>query len=104
MKEAEIRKKALKILEQEGFVCWWPRKVKFHESDIFGVFDIIAIKKGKGYVSRLVQITTLSNISARVKKVSAWIKENRINTSHPSVFFQVWGYDKKKGQFKKVIL
>jgi len=104
MKESEIRKKAIKILEQEGYAYWWPKKVKYHETDIFGVFDIIAVKKGKDFFCDLIQITTLSNISARVKKVKAWVKKNRVNTSNSAVFFQVWGYDKKKREFKSVLL
>jgi len=33
-KESVIRKKAVEILENQGFVYWYPAKVKFKQNDI----------------------------------------------------------------------
>ena len=46
-KETIIRKKAIKILEREKWIVWWPPKVKFRQNDIFGIIDLLAIKGGK---------------------------------------------------------
>jgi len=97
MKEALIRKKALEILESEGYTCWVPRKVKYWETDIFGVFDIVATREHL----RFIQITTLSNISARRKKVRGFL--DKLNVSFSGVS-EVWGYDSKHKRFKIEVL
>ena len=97
MKEALIRAKALKILESEGYTCWVPRKVKYWETDVFGVYDILAT----GPKLRFIQITTLSHISTRRKKVRGFL--DKLNVSFSAVS-EVWGYDKKKSKFKIEIL
>jgi len=94
MKEITIRKKALEILTKKGFVCWYPPKVKYKkETDIFGIFDLINIHNKTGVL--FIQLTTLHNIRAREKKVKAFLKKNNL-----SLFCQVWGWDKKKKDFK----
>ena len=97
MKEAIIRAKALKILESEGYTCWVPRKVKYWETDIFGVFDIVAT----GSKLRFIQITTLSHISDRRKKVRGFLDKLSISFSAVS---EVWGWDKKHKRFKIEVL
>ena len=42
--EAIIRKKAVKILEDEGYIVWCPAKVKYKQNDIFGIFDSVSVK------------------------------------------------------------
>ena len=94
MKEITIRKKALEILIKKGFVCWYPPKVKYKkETDIFGIFDLINIHNKTGVL--FIQLTTLHNIRAREKKVKEFLKKNNL-----SLFCQVWGWDKKKKDFK----
>jgi len=94
MKEIAIRKKALEILTKKGFVCWYPPKVKYKkETDIFGVFDLINIHNKTGVL--LIQLTTLPNIRAREKKVKEFLKKNNL-----SLFCQIWGWNKKKKDFK----
>ena len=92
MKEAVIRKKAIEILSDGGWVCWYPAKVKYHETDIFGVYDLIC---GSGSTIRLIQLTTLSNVSARRRKIKAFTDKHKLNL--PS---EIWGYNKKKRIFK----
>lgn len=92
MKEAVIRKKVIEILEKEKYVCWFPKKAKYQETDIYGVFDVIA---GKGKLLRFIQFTTLPNISTRKKKVLKFLE-----WSHLQLTAEIWGYDKKKKEFK----
>jgi len=92
MKEALLRKKATHFLQSQGWVVWFPKKVKFWETDIFGVYDILAAKKNR---LRFIQITTLSNLSARRKKIDRFLISNRVKI--PS---EVWAYDAKKKYFK----
>jgi len=94
MKEITIRKKALEILIKKGFVCWYPPKVKWRKKgDIFGCWDLICISNKTGVL--FIQLTTLSNIRAREKKVKAFLSKNNI-----SVYSEVWGYSEKNKQFK----
>ena len=92
MKESQIRKKALETLEKNHWHCWWPKKVRYQETDVFGIYDILALK---GNVVRWIQITTASNISARRKKIEGFLKS--VKSSLPS---EVWGWDKKRKDFK----
>jgi len=95
MKEALIRKKAIKILEEEGYVVWYPPKVKWRkEVDVFGIFDLIAAHR---HIVRFIQLTTLPNLSARRKKIKRWLEKNKIKWCWEP---EVWAYDKKKKRFK----
>ena len=94
MKESQIRKKAIELLNKSNWVCWFPKKIKFQETDIFGCYDILAVKKNK---LRFIQITTLSNLSARRKKIEKFLISNEVN-----ILSEVWAYDKKKRKFKIV--
>ena len=95
-KEATIRKNAVKILEEEGWVTWCPAKVKYQETDIFGVFDCVCVKDS---TLRYIQWTSKSNIRAREKKINTFFEEN-------SVFIpcEVWGYDDVKKEFKIIYI
>ncbi len=94
MKEAQIRKRAIEILENEGWVCWYPSRSHrwAKNKDIFNAYDVIAGKKGK---ILLIQLTSLVNITTREKKVKAFLKKNDL-----SFYSEVWGYDKKNKKFK----
>ena len=92
MKEALLRKKATHLLQSQGWVVWFPKKVKFQETDIFGIWDLFCIRGSK---IRLIQLTTLSNLSARRKKIQNFLISNGVNI--PS---EIWAYDKKKRKFK----
>lgn len=93
MKEAVIKKKALEILEAKGNVCWCPTKVKWHETDIFGVFDVVCINNKTGVL--FVQWTDITNIYHRVKKVKDFLTKNNL-----SLYCEVWGLNPKDGKFK----
>ena len=92
MKEPEIRKKAIRLLELKGYVCWYPKKVKYQETDVFGVYDILAARKNK---VRYIQITTYPNISARRKKILGFLEKNNVKIKGS----EVWGYHKSKKKF-----
>ena len=92
-KEAEIRKKVIKILTEANWVCWYPPKVKFKQSDVFGIIDILALR---GREKKNIQITTLPNISTKRKKILAFLK-----TSNVELPVEIWGWNKKAKSFKK---
>ena len=91
-KEAVIRKKAIEILESQGFVCWFAPKVKFKKTDIFGIVDLMALR---GRQKKNIQITTLPNVSARRKKISAFLKKHQVEFP-----VEIWAWDQKRKTFK----
>jgi len=92
-KEAVIRKKVVEILEKEGWVVWYPPKVKFKQNDVFGIIDLLALK---GKRKKNIQLTTLSNVSARRKKILNFMKEFKVELP-----VEIWAWDGKKKRFKK---
>jgi hypothetical protein len=99
-REATIRKKARDILEKEGYITWCPPKAKYQSTDIFGIFDCVAVKKGEGeYVAsdqmRFIQWTTKSNLSARRRKILAFFDEHSL-----WIPCEIWAYDNDKKTFK----
>ena len=91
--EITIRKKAIQILEDKGWIVWFAPKVKYQQTDVFGIIDLLAIK---GKRMKKIQLTTLSNISTRRKKIQKFLKKFKIEMS-----VQIWGWDKKKKEFRK---
>ena len=94
--EAQIRKKAIEIFKRNKWIYWYPKKVKWQETDIFGVFDIILIKSNNRF--QFIQLTSLPNIRAREKKIRNWLEKNKIK-SFPA---EVWGWCKNRKEFKKI--
>jgi len=92
-KEAIIRKKAIQILKDKGWIVWFAPKVKYQQTDVFGIIDLLAIK---GKRMKKIQLTTLANISTRRRKIQKFLKEFKIEMS-----VQIWGWDKKKKKFRK---
>ncbi len=92
-KEAQIRKKVVEILEKENWIVWYPSKVKYKQNDIFGIIDLLAIK---GKKKKNIQITTVSNISARRKKIVCFIKKAKVE-----LLVEIWAWNQKKKIFKK---
>jgi len=77
MKEEKIRKKTIELLENEGWVVWYPYKTRWQKhKDIFGVYDLIA---AKGEEIKFIQLTTFKNVPARVKKIRKFLNENNLN-------------------------
>jgi len=92
-KEAQIRKKVVEILEKEGWIVWYPPKVKYKQNDIFGIIDLLAIK---GKKQKNIQITTISNVSARRKKIINFIEKSKVELP-----VEIWAWNQKKKIFKK---
>ena len=100
MKESLIRKKAIQILEKKKWIIWWPSKVKFKQSDIFGIFDMVCWEQITGHL-KFIQLTTLSNLSTRRKKIQYFLKKNKIN---PKITYnagvEIWAWNGNKKTFK----
>ena len=89
MKESLIRKKAIQILEKKKWIIWWPSKVKFKQSDIFGIFDIVSCYQGIYYFH---QVSTLDHKANKVKaivdaKMSGWVWAR---VSNGRVFYRIF--------------
>jgi hypothetical protein len=97
-KESEIRKKAVRILEKQKWLIWWPSRAIFKQNDIFGIFDLICFKKKVGNL-KFIQLTTLSNLSTRRKKIKNFLKEHRLS-KQKAADIEVWGWNKGKKEFK----
>ncbi len=91
-KEFQIRKKAIQILEEKKWIVWCPSKVRYQQNDVFGIIDVLAIK---GKHKKNIQLTTLSNISARRKKITNFIKKFKVEIS-----VEIWAWNNKKKEFK----
>lgn len=92
-KESLIRKKAIKILTDEKWVCWYPSKVKYKQSDVFGIIDLLALRKRE---KKNIQLTTLPNISAKRKKIASFLNKFKVELA-----VEIWAWDAKKKRFKK---
>ncbi len=92
-KESYTRRKLIKALENEGWVCWAPPKVKFQQSDVFGIIDILALRRNQ---RKNIQLTTVSNISARRKKITAFLVNNQVTLP-----VEIWAWHPRKKNFKK---
>ena len=93
MREAEIRKRATEELQSDGWITWFAPKVKFKQTDIFGIIDLLALK---GKNKKNIQLTTLSNISTRRKKIANFLKKNKVEMT-----VEIWAWNSKKKEFRK---
>ena len=75
MREAEIRKKAIEILRSDKWIVWYAPKVKYKQTDVFGIIDVLALK---GKQKKNIQLTTLPNVSGRRKKIKVFEKKKLI--------------------------
>jgi hypothetical protein len=80
-------------LKDKGWIVWFAPKVKYQQTDVFGIIDLLAIK---GKRMKKIQLTTLANISTRRRKIQKFLKKFKIEMS-----VQIWGWDKKKKKFRK---
>ena len=92
-KEALIRKKAIQILEEEEWVTWYPPKVRYKQTDVFGIIDVLALK---GRRKKNIQLTTLPNISTKRKKIINFLEKFKVELP-----VEIWAWDKKKRKFRK---
>lgn len=75
MTEAVIKRAVYKQLKDEGYIGWSAPKVKYQETDIFGIFDGVFLKDSD---LRFIQWTTSSNMRAREKKILKFYEENKV--------------------------
>jgi len=92
-KESLIRKKAIQILEERGWICWYPSKVRYQQTDVFGIIDILALRKKE---KKNIQLTTLPNVSAKRKKITDFLKKFKVDLA-----VEIWAWDGKKKIFRK---
>ncbi len=92
-KETVTRKKAIRELQAAGWIVWWPPKIRYKQTDVFGIIDVLALK---GRQKKNIQLTTLSNVSARRKKIMSFLKEYKVELS-----VEIWCWDKKRKRFRK---
>ena len=95
-KEALTRKKAIQELRDSGWVTWYPCKVKFKQTDVFGIIDVLALK---GKRRKNIQLTTLPNVSTKRKKITNFLKEHGIELP-----VEIWCWDKKRKKFRKEMI
>ena len=92
-KESEIRKKAIEILRRDKWIAWYAPKVKFKQTDVFGIIDLLALK---GKKRKNIQLTTLHNISTRRKKIISFLKKYKVELP-----VEIWAWSKKDKSFRK---
>ena len=92
-KEALIRKKAVEKLQSDGWITWYAPKVKFQQTDVFGIIDLLALR---GKQKKNIQLTTLPNVSAKRKKITSFLKKFKVELP-----VEIWGWNSKKKVFKK---
>jgi len=92
-KESLIRKKAIEILRRDKWIVWYAPKVKFQQTDIFGIIDLMALK---GRRQRNIQLTTFSNVSGRRKKIISFLKKYKVELP-----VEIWAWNSRKKEFKK---
>lgn len=91
-KESLIKKKAIQLLETKGWIVWYPGKIRYKQNDIFGIIDLLALK---GRQKKNIQLTTLSHISDRRKKIISFLKEFKVD-----LLVEVWAWNSVKKTFK----
>lgn len=92
-KESETRKKAIQELRENGWVTWYPSKVRFKQNDVFGIIDVLALK---GKKKKNIQLTTLPNVSAKRKKIINFLEEFKVELP-----VEIWCWDQKRKKFRK---
>ena len=95
-KEIETRKKAIQELTSRGWLTWYPAKVRFKQNDIFGIIDLLALKRRK---MRYIQLTTLPNLARQRKKILDLFKKKKVK-----LLVEIWVWLKKEKRFKTEIV
>lgn len=90
VKEKEIKQKLKDKLGKYG-VLWFPAHVRYYNNDILGAFDCVFFGGGEVY---LIQLTTLTNLSHRRRKI------NFIFDNQPPRNSQIYAWDEKNNCFK----
>lgn len=95
-REAEIRKKAIQQLIIKGWLTWHPSKVRYKQNDIFGIIDLLALRKNK---MRYIQLTTPPNLARQRKKILSFFRKKGVKLP-----VEIWVWIKKKKGFKTEIV
>lgn len=91
--ESVIKQKIKVKLAEEGWVFWSGAKAMYQSSDIFGIFDCIAVKRGSINEFRFIQYTSISNMAHRRRKIKQFFITNKV-----FIDSELWGYE--RGVFK----
>lgn len=104
MKEKEIRALVESELKNmwgsDFFALYAPPRVRYYQTDIFGVFDIIAIAP-HSQLPYFIQITTVNHRSERYKKIKDWLRRFDLYKFNSA---WLWCYDKEKMLFRKEVV
>ena len=92
-KEAVTRKKVIQELQGKGWVTWYAPKVKYQQTDVFGIIDVLAVK---GRQRKNIQLTTLPNVAAKRKKIINFLTKCQVEMP-----VEIWSWDFKRRQFRK---
>lgn len=92
-KEAVTRKKVIQELQEKGWVTWYAPKVKYQQTDVFGIIDILAVK---GRQRKNIQLTTLPNVAAKRKKIINFLTKYQIEMP-----VEIWSLDLKRKKIRK---
>tara|TARA_R110000868_G_scaffold350413_1_gene611643 strand:+ start:90 stop:377 length:288 start_codon:yes stop_codon:yes gene_type:complete len=95
MTESKIKKAIYAQLKKEGFYGWSAPKVKYQETDIFGIFDGVFVKDSE---IRWLQWTSVGNIRAREKKINTFFADKKC-----FIPCEVWGM-REDGTFKIIYI
>lgn len=90
VKEKEIKQKLKDKLGKYG-VLWFPAHVRYYNNDILGAFDCVYFAGNEVY---FIQITTLTNLSHRRRKI------NFIFDNKPPRNSQIYAWDDTNQCFK----
>ena len=95
MKEKTLKNKIIKVLNSEGWVCWYPIRNRYRKVDIFSCYDLVCAGGSKRDEIKLIQFTTTSNAAARRRKIKNFLKENNLMINS-----ELWSYDKRNKKWK----
>ena len=94
MIETDIERYARAKMDRSHWIYWFPSHSWGRERDIFGVFDVVALRP-EGYL--FIQLTSIQHISDREKKILAWVRTKKAKLPVGSA--EVWAWDEKKSAF-----
>lgn len=95
--ESIIKQKVKLALANDDYVFWSGAKAMYQSSDIFGIFDCIAAKRGSMNEFRFIQYTSISNMAARRRKIKQFFLSNNL-----FIDSELWGYEGGKFKVEKV--
>jgi hypothetical protein len=96
MRETQLKKLLKKEFETKAIAYYFAPRVKWQSCDIFGVYDVVT---WDGYTTDFIQITTLTNVSHRKRKIFNFFKEKMIVPPHHSY---IYAYDEKTKDFRRI--